>query len=314
MLQHQPDQHHLPIGLGRSGHDHDPAGLRVQYANVNNTAANTLGFLDVYFNNADGIATSPRHIQSITSSMAGGGWYNSVSDSSGLGEVVVPNNNFQTPALPALSAQADPAGAAWNFSGTAGIITNDTNIASNATSTTLGTLITPTGALDVGYKFTVGASNVVLYSLGRYVTTGNSGTHTLRLVGSTGTVTIASAVINTSGATAGTYVYASVGPILLSAGNTYYIVSDESSDQYYDQNTSRHSFRNHHQQCRNGQYFRSSWNLSQWVWTNGTTGNVAGPVDFQYAVTAVSAIGYPRTRSPAPSRRTSRGPAVLVRL
>jgi hypothetical protein len=94
----------------------------------------------------------------------------------------------------------------------------------------------------VGFRFTVGSSNITVGELGRWVVSGNSGAHTVKLVlASTGAdVSGGSVSIATSGATAGQFKYVALGsPVTLLANTTYYIVSQESNggDQWYDLNT-----------------------------------------------------------------------------
>jgi hypothetical protein len=94
----------------------------------------------------------------------------------------------------------------------------------------------------VGFRFTVGSSNITVGELGRWVVSGNSGTHTVKLVlASTGAdVSGGTVSIATSGATAGQFKYVALGSsVTLLANTTYYIVSQESNggDQWYDLNT-----------------------------------------------------------------------------
>jgi hypothetical protein len=85
----------------------------------------------------------------------------------------------------------------------------------------------------VGFKFTVGSTPIVLTSLGRWVVSGNSGTHTL-VIRDGSNSTIVSASINTSGLGVG-YNYVSITPTTLSANTVYCMFSLESSggDQWY---------------------------------------------------------------------------------
>jgi cellulose 1,4-beta-cellobiosidase len=105
------------------------------------------------------------------------------------------------------------------------------------TGQTLGTLRSDvTGWL--GGRFTVGASAISVKQLGRWVVSGNSQTHTLKLVNvSTGVdVPGGSVTVTTAGAPAGAFVYASLAsPVTLTANTLYYIVSQETAagDQWY---------------------------------------------------------------------------------
>jgi hypothetical protein len=94
----------------------------------------------------------------------------------------------------------------------------------------------------LGTKFTVGASPLSVTALGRYVISGNSRTHTVKLVNaSNGTdVPNGSVSIALSGSTAGQFKYVGLGsPINLTANTSYYVVSQESSggDQWADDTT-----------------------------------------------------------------------------
>lgn len=89
----------------------------------------------------------------------------------------------------------------------------------------------------VGFRFTVGAADVYAKSVGRWKVSGNSGSHTVGIFNSGGTL-LGSASVNLSGGSAGSYVYATLsGAIHLLAGGTYYCASLESNggDQWYDQ-------------------------------------------------------------------------------
>ena len=92
----------------------------------------------------------------------------------------------------------------------------------------------------VGYKFTVGNSPVLVSQLGRWVRSGNTGNHAVKLVDANGNdLAGGSATVVTAGATAGAFAYASLAnPITLSANTTYILVSQEVSggDQWYDYN------------------------------------------------------------------------------
>lgn len=94
-----------------------------QYNNLNGTAQNGLTFLDVWFNNADGIAHVPDP-RPVSHHLWGGGaavYYSSGNSQGVQSGAVFANAGFETPALAAGTAQEQPAGAAWTFTGTAGI-------------------------------------------------------------------------------------------------------------------------------------------------------------------------------------------------
>lgn len=105
------------------------------------------------------------------------------------------------------------------------------------TGQTLGSLRNDYGGL-VGIKITVGASDISVKELGRWVVSGNSASHTIYILNSSGT-TVTSVNLATSGATAGAFKYASLTPVTLTAGGVYFILSGETSggDQWYNSNT-----------------------------------------------------------------------------
>ncbi len=91
----------------------------------------------------------------------------------------------------------------------------------------------------VGMKLTVGANPLTVSALGRICVANNAQTHTVKFVNvSDGSgVAGASASVNMAGCTAGQFVYASIAPATLTAGSSYYLVSQEtqSGDRWYDQ-------------------------------------------------------------------------------
>jgi len=114
--------------------------------------------------------------------------------------------------------------------------------------TTLLTGFTPASNLRndftgwVGTKFTIGPANVTVHSLGRIFVTGNSGTHTVKLVlASDGSnVPGASVSLSMTGGTPGQFWYADLtSPVTLQANTSYYLVSQEQAggDSWYDYGT-----------------------------------------------------------------------------
>lgn len=117
--------------------------------------------------------------------------------------------------------------------------------APGAPDTTLLSGFSPTSNLRndftgwVGTKFTIGAANVTITSLGRVFATGNTGTHTVKIVlASDGSnVPNASVSLSMTGGTAGQFWYATLAnPVTLQANTSYYLVSQEQSggDSWYD--------------------------------------------------------------------------------
>jgi|GEM_PF-1605698 len=90
----------------------------------------------------------------------------------------------------------------------------------------------------VGTKITVGGSAITVTQLGRYFISGNSGTHTLKIVRASDGVDQGSTSINMSAGAADSlgFKYAALGsPVTLAANTVYYIVSLEvvGGDQWY---------------------------------------------------------------------------------
>lgn len=91
----------------------------------------------------------------------------------------------------------------------------------------------------VGMKLTTGTNPLTVSSLGRICVAGNSQTHTVKFVsaGNGSDVPGASVAVNMTGCTPGQFVYSAITPVVLPAGTTYYLVSQETQggDQWYDQ-------------------------------------------------------------------------------
>lgn len=87
----------------------------------------------------------------------------------------------------------------------------------------------------VGCYVTPRNGNITVTALGRWVIAGNSQTHTVKVLRN-GLSTIASASINTVGATAGQVRYTDVTPFTLTNGVQYVIASQEFNlgDQWYN--------------------------------------------------------------------------------
>jgi uncharacterized Fe-S cluster protein YjdI len=90
----------------------------------------------------------------------------------------------------------------------------------------------------VGMKLTVGSSPLAVSSLGRICVAGNSQTHTVKFVNANdgSDVAGASASLNMAGCSAGHFVYGTVNVVTLTAGTSYYLVSQEiyGGDRWYD--------------------------------------------------------------------------------
>ena len=91
----------------------------------------------------------------------------------------------------------------------------------------------------VGMTLNVGAADLSVSALGRWVVAGNSAAHTVKVVDAATGADVAGATVSvpTAGAAAGSFAYARLAaPVTLRAGGSYYLVSQESAggDTWYD--------------------------------------------------------------------------------
>jgi hypothetical protein len=91
---------------------------------------------------------------------------------------------------------------------------------------------------SAGLKFTISGTTVNVTQLGRWVISGNSGTHTITLYNSACS-SLGSVTVNTSGATPGAYLYGTLGTSIFLVAGTYYVESAETNggDQWYSEDT-----------------------------------------------------------------------------
>ena len=148
------------------------------------------------------------------------------------------------------------------------------------TSQTLGTLHNDfTGY--AGMQVVVGTNPITVTALGRMMVSSNTSTHTVKLVkASDGSdVTGGSVTISMSGGTAGQYRYATLAsPVTLSAGATYFVMSQEVSggDFWYYDDTRITTTSVASETAAAWGYGVGQWHL------NGGPGQAYGPVDFKY--------------------------------
>jgi hypothetical protein len=141
-----------------------------------------------------------------------------------------------------------------------------------------------------GMKFTVGSSPVTVTSLGRIYVTGNTGTHTVKIVTASSGADLAGASVSinmSTGSPSNGFKYAALAaPITLAANTAYYLVSQETSggDQWYDFNTVLTTTT---KATVNNAVSRPS---NSWV-AAGTANNSYVPVDFKYASTTPPSTG-----------------------
>ncbi len=93
----------------------------------------------------------------------------------------------------------------------------------------------------VGMTILTGSSGLTITDLGRFVLSGNSASHVVKLVNADTGLDVPGGMvtISTSGAPRGSFVYTSLGtPITLNANAVYYVMSQETSggDSWYDYN------------------------------------------------------------------------------
>jgi len=91
-----------------------------QYENANSTASTPLKFVNDYFNNGDGVThvANPHPVNYYLWGGGGASYYGAVNGYGVTDQLV--NSGFESPVI-AAGYQANPAGAGWTFSGTAGI-------------------------------------------------------------------------------------------------------------------------------------------------------------------------------------------------
>ncbi len=270
-----------------------------QYGNYNNTADLTLQFLANYFNNEDGHHVAHPHPLNYYLYAAGGGWYNTVNNNSGLGAVKISNRHFQMPVVAANTVQTAPVHANWRFSGAAGLVGANPSATSAAVATHLGSLLKSSqkGNQGVGYRFTVGNHNLDLQSIGYYVAKGDWATHVIFLLNSHRKLMLRSVGIATAHQPVGHYAYANVGPVELKAHHHYYLISLICSwtrrDSYYGPNTTLQTTPDIRVDCAESAVMpKAYWLSRQWVFHRGPSGHVAGPINFTY-VLAPSAKAMP---------------------
>jgi uncharacterized delta-60 repeat protein/RHS repeat-associated protein len=133
-----------------------------------------------------------------------------------------------------------------------------------------------------GQKITVGSADLAVTDLGRLFLTGNTGTHSMKIVDvATGNDVPGSLVsIATTGGTNLTYQYATLGrPVVLLSGHDYYIVSQETSggDRWYG-DSSEVSMTS----AASGDGW--AYNTGSGWATGGTSVNSYGTVDLKYVL------------------------------
>jgi hypothetical protein len=152
---------------------------------------------------------------------------------------------------------------------------------SYVTSQRLGTLHNDFSGF-AGMQIVVGSSPITVTALGRMMAGGNTGTHTVKLVKTSDGTDVAGGTVSIamSGGTAGHFRYANLSsPVVLSAGTTYFVMSQETSggDSWYYDDTIITT-------TSVATETAGAWGFGAGQWfLNGGAGQTYGPVDFQYS-------------------------------
>mgnify|MGYP000139971309 CR=1 FL=1 len=152
------------------------------------------------------------------------------------------------------------------------------------TSQTLSTTIRNNSGSRLGMKFTTGANPIVIRELARWVISGNSGAHAVKLVDAATDVDVpgGSVSIATAGAPVGFKYAALSAPVTLAANTSYYLVTQETSggDQWYEANNTL-------------TYPSTVATVNNAVYSSGATyaagysaNNCYGPLSFRYSLPA----------------------------
>lgn len=140
----------------------------------------------------------------------------------------------------------------------------------------------------LGMKITVGPQDIVVHSLGRLFVSGNTGTHTVKIIRASDGVEVGNASVAMTGGTFGNFKYGALSsPVTLIKNTDYYIVSQEvnSGDYWYDSNSGVTTTT---VATVNG----SALSADGTSWTVGTTqGLTYGPLDFTYDVLTPASLG-----------------------
>lgn len=202
--------------------------LEYQYDDLQSSASDAFGFLDLVFANADGVTRSkdPKPISHFLWGAGGATYYGSGNPRGSQTVIKVPNGGFEAPALAANAVARGTASPGWRFEGDAGLFrAPDLRAAWNVREPGRAS---PGRGGATGMKFTVGPKPVAVYELGRLVAPGNRKPHTVRLIRADDKSTIAEASVEPKGTAVGQTAWARLGhPVQLNAGSTFYLLSEE---------------------------------------------------------------------------------------
>jgi hypothetical protein len=132
---------------------------------------------------------------------------------------------------------------------------------------------------NLGCQFTVGGSNLSVTHLGRWIVSGNSGDHWVKVSTTAGTL-LATITFNATGKPAGDYYWEAITPITLNASSSYFIYASElnGGDAWYDQQVISSTAV---ASIDNAAY---DSDLDDLLSNSGDAGKVFVPVNFKYAL------------------------------
>lgn len=183
--------------------------LEYQYDNGQNTAGESLSFIDNYFNNADGKqhVTDPHPVSYYLWGAGGAIYYTSANPQGLQAAITIPDSSFKSESVAPGTAVVNPAGSEWTFTGNAGVYA-PAPPTDAITDQTLGSTVTAAVDTLAGEKFTVGDADLTLYQVGVWADPGQTGSHTLRIINAAEHTQITEVTFNLTNATTGGFQYA----------------------------------------------------------------------------------------------------------
>lgn len=145
------------------------------------------------------------------------------------------------------------------------------------TGQTPGTLQTSDFGGRLGFKFTVGGSNITVTDLGGWIITGSTQDRILSIV-NTSNVDVVSATLLIAGTTAGQFNYVSITPTVLNASTSYYMFMQTGTDDWHDQGTV-----DSNTSVATVIFSAYSNEPTSSIIDNGTGALMFGPVNFKYS-------------------------------
>ncbi len=273
-----------------------------QYTNIA-SAQPAFDFIDDVYAKADPASPNKEAAHPVSYYFWGGGaatYFGSANEIGLQSEVALTDPDFETPDVAAGVAQDSPKGSAWNFvgnaTGAAGIYHN--SVRSKLAVASLGAASHEPRA--VGCEFTVGAGDICVYQIGRYVKTPttNDVRRDLHIYRVSDNAEVYSGQVSTRGATAGAYQYDYRNePTILKAGTQYRLVSlepDDATDYFDDSTTLNPPAGITIDQSISATFTdpNDKGNPARWTWVNGTAGNHCfGPVDVVYTTARNDNVG-----------------------